>query len=246
MPCSYTVLDQGNLTSYFFFQAEDGIRDYKVTGVQTCALPIYPRQEIDQLPDLGGDRDLARDLEQLASLLGRQDPLAADVGPGLGRHVLHELLQLGGGHRGRRRRQEAAVEPLDARVRVFEVGGDLIAPREQIHAAHEQALALGHQVGGGGALREERADHEEPAEDERHHRRAADDDHALAGRDLAEPPDHWRMPPGGAVGPGRRGGVGAPAAPGTTGGTPGTPGPGAGAMIAGPVAAEPGGGVTAP
>src|SRR5256885_7401466 len=28
---------------FFFFQAEDGIRDYKVTGVQTCALPI-PRQ----------------------------------------------------------------------------------------------------------------------------------------------------------------------------------------------------------
>src|SRR5256885_6131755 len=26
----------------FFFQAEDGIRDYKVTGVQTCALPISP------------------------------------------------------------------------------------------------------------------------------------------------------------------------------------------------------------
>src|ERR1039457_4214705 len=28
----------------FFFQAEDGIRDYKVTGVQTCALPIYQRR----------------------------------------------------------------------------------------------------------------------------------------------------------------------------------------------------------
>src|SRR5256885_13232594 len=27
---------------FFFFQAEDGIRDYKVTGVQTCALPISP------------------------------------------------------------------------------------------------------------------------------------------------------------------------------------------------------------
>ena len=26
----------------FFFQAEDGIRDSPVTGVQTCALPIYP------------------------------------------------------------------------------------------------------------------------------------------------------------------------------------------------------------
>src|SRR5205085_3716913 len=27
-------------TLYFFFQAEDGIRDLTVTGVQTCALPI--------------------------------------------------------------------------------------------------------------------------------------------------------------------------------------------------------------
>src|SRR5205807_7284648 len=29
------------LLFFFFFQAEDGIRDYKVTGVQTCALPIF-------------------------------------------------------------------------------------------------------------------------------------------------------------------------------------------------------------
>src|SRR5256885_14091165 len=29
----------------FFFQAEDGIRDYKVTGVQTCALPICEEME---------------------------------------------------------------------------------------------------------------------------------------------------------------------------------------------------------
>src|SRR5688500_20298457 len=28
------------MSLFFFFQAEDGIRDYKVTGVQTCALPI--------------------------------------------------------------------------------------------------------------------------------------------------------------------------------------------------------------
>ena len=26
---------------FFFFQAEDGIRDADVTGVQTCALPIF-------------------------------------------------------------------------------------------------------------------------------------------------------------------------------------------------------------
>src|SRR5256886_13225381 len=30
-----------SFTSFFFFQAEDGIRDLTVTGVQTCALPIF-------------------------------------------------------------------------------------------------------------------------------------------------------------------------------------------------------------
>src|SRR5690606_40063897 len=34
---------------FFFFQAEDGIRDFHVTGVQTCALPIF---EIEGLPEL--------------------------------------------------------------------------------------------------------------------------------------------------------------------------------------------------
>src|SRR5690349_23152098 len=32
----------------FFFQAEDGIRDLYVTGVQTCALPISDRPELPQ------------------------------------------------------------------------------------------------------------------------------------------------------------------------------------------------------
>src|SRR5690606_1274582 len=43
---------------FFFFQAEDGIRDFHVTGVQTCALPILLsfrelpalRQALDELP----------------------------------------------------------------------------------------------------------------------------------------------------------------------------------------------------
>src|SRR5258708_18315095 len=33
---------------YFFFQAEDGIRDDLVTGVQTCALPIYRQTSINR------------------------------------------------------------------------------------------------------------------------------------------------------------------------------------------------------
>src|SRR6266496_6280616 len=31
---------------FFFFQAEDGIRDLYVTGVQTCALPIYGHRHL--------------------------------------------------------------------------------------------------------------------------------------------------------------------------------------------------------
>src|SRR5437763_16529460 len=33
----------------FFFQAEDGIRDTSVTGVQTCALPIYLRKQMHEI-----------------------------------------------------------------------------------------------------------------------------------------------------------------------------------------------------
>src|SRR5690606_41125042 len=33
---------------FFFFQAEDGIRDFHVTGVQTCALPISEQRQPEQ------------------------------------------------------------------------------------------------------------------------------------------------------------------------------------------------------
>src|SRR5690606_40370823 len=36
--------------SSFFFQAEDGIRDFHVTGVQTCALPICLSRKAGQRP----------------------------------------------------------------------------------------------------------------------------------------------------------------------------------------------------
>src|SRR2546430_11207890 len=35
----------GSLQEGFFYQAEDGIRDLTVTGVQTCALPIFVQDE---------------------------------------------------------------------------------------------------------------------------------------------------------------------------------------------------------
>src|SRR5256885_2880127 len=42
---SQSVLTMIGCGDFFFFQAEDGIRDYKVTGVQTCALPISQSAE---------------------------------------------------------------------------------------------------------------------------------------------------------------------------------------------------------
>src|SRR3712207_8058683 len=43
----------------FFFQAEDGIRDIGVTGVQTCALPILPPAP-EETPQGGMERLAAR------------------------------------------------------------------------------------------------------------------------------------------------------------------------------------------
>src|SRR5205823_9171822 len=50
---------------YFFFQAEDGIRDKLVTGVQTCALPIYNCSV--------RRRDLRRQQRPSARIIGKID-----------------------------------------------------------------------------------------------------------------------------------------------------------------------------
>src|SRR5256885_6369762 len=77
---------------FFFFQAEDGIRDYKVTGVQTCALPICRLQAVQArhahvhqhhvraLPAHRGDRLLPvpRLGHHLDPVLGLQDQAEAD------------------------------------------------------------------------------------------------------------------------------------------------------------------------
>src|SRR5256884_1623476 len=47
------------ISIFFFFQAEDGIRDVAVTGVQTCALPIYSQKSAK---DGGKNRALHKSL----------------------------------------------------------------------------------------------------------------------------------------------------------------------------------------
>src|SRR5256885_8204143 len=52
----------------FFFQAEDGIRDYKVTGVQTCALPIL--RGYLRVFEMHGDGLIAPRILQLVASIG--------------------------------------------------------------------------------------------------------------------------------------------------------------------------------
>src|SRR3712207_7894815 len=70
---------------FFFFQAEDGIRDIGVTGVQTCALPIFAHQiEKGGIVVDNGDARAALDHSPLASGCWpapkrRTTPLALDA-----------------------------------------------------------------------------------------------------------------------------------------------------------------------
>src|SRR5262249_56696018 len=66
---------------FFFFQAEDGIRDWSVTGVQTCALPISGDRAGER--DVGDRNTVEVRLELLVprrktSPLGRVDDQAVD------------------------------------------------------------------------------------------------------------------------------------------------------------------------
>src|SRR5688500_20181088 len=80
----------------FFFQAEDGIRDYKVTGVQTCALPISERLR----GDLGVVRELEQGLDAVeVRVLGLQHQI--------GRAACRERREMGGGAGSSKRRGES-------------------------------------------------------------------------------------------------------------------------------------------
>src|SRR2546430_11252061 len=71
---------------FFFFQAEDGIRDLTVTGVQTCALPIslHAGQIGSNVTSVQGDVSNAQDLDRLFAQFrgerGKLDILFANAG----------------------------------------------------------------------------------------------------------------------------------------------------------------------
>src|SRR3989454_8733629 len=64
---------------FFFFQAEDGIRDYKVTGVQTCALPICVERRSDLAGALEHLKPRERELLWLAYVEGSSHKEIAEI-----------------------------------------------------------------------------------------------------------------------------------------------------------------------
>src|SRR5437867_7628801 len=66
---------------FFFFQAEDGIRDRTVTGVQTCALPIC------RLRDAAGSLRAPVSVRRSSDTGARSDPAASRSRPTSARQV---------------------------------------------------------------------------------------------------------------------------------------------------------------
>src|SRR5919108_230356 len=60
------------MLSFFFFQAEDGIRDDLVTGVQTCALPI---SGLPAIAHTATTYAASRTIESASVALSRPEPL---------------------------------------------------------------------------------------------------------------------------------------------------------------------------
>src|SRR2546430_10683431 len=75
------------MVAFFFFQAEDGIRDLTVTGVQTCALPIFAGPRMRTFSPSCGEKYWESWRDQriaLSRLVSRTITLAREVNGGEG------------------------------------------------------------------------------------------------------------------------------------------------------------------
>src|SRR2546429_4793719 len=73
---------------FFFFQAEDGIRDVAVTGVQTCALPIY-RYHGHHVGDI--NREYYRSKQEEQEWKTKRDPIKNFAGWMIQQRVADEM-----------------------------------------------------------------------------------------------------------------------------------------------------------
>src|SRR5438552_15823979 len=112
---------------FFFFQAEDGIRDDLVTGVQTCALPISLTVDDHTSASgvarymLGREPVVTRDGAPLVDRKARRSYVtSAGAGPSIGKHILMAYLPPARANVG----DELAVEDMHERFPVTVVTTD--------------------------------------------------------------------------------------------------------------------------
>src|SRR6266700_6914201 len=127
---------------FFFFQAEDGIRDFHVTGVQTCALPILVQggmQVMQAMIEVSAETNLVTGLLTAGALTNQPGILALleDRFTASARRAEKQLAKLPAG---------AKFEPLKEKVRGLAKLANF-KPREesddserlqQVFRAHEQ------------------------------------------------------------------------------------------------------------
>src|SRR5438874_4997525 len=137
---------------FFFFQAEDGIRDLYVTGVQTCALPIYLLRRQRQSPRAIGlheRRPAGRERHALEGPRGGVREQARHLGRVEQRHLGHAIEERrrerseAGGAEGARRLEAVLDAALDAPYRLEpahpgDVGGLARPGRDGAGARHDQ------------------------------------------------------------------------------------------------------------
>src|SRR2546421_3738039 len=103
---------------FFFFQAEDGIRDLIVTGVQTCALPIYLRTDPGRKSGVGRHWNLgfwafpglARGVSRTVVVVRERDDRGGGPGHDTGRLFAFRRLAVQVGHRAGVARGQPAIE----------------------------------------------------------------------------------------------------------------------------------------
>src|SRR3712207_4496332 len=120
---------------FFFFQAEDGIRDIGVTGVQTCALPIYQtehyRKKKEVLKELEAQRRRISDLQERLYAENRQGLL-----------VVLQAMDTGGKD-GTIKHVFGGVKPQGCRVSSFNAPNPVEANHEFMWRYHKSAPARG-------------------------------------------------------------------------------------------------------
>src|SRR2546422_10104577 len=124
--------------SFFFFQAEDGIRDVAVTGVQTCALPIFieaqrirlRRSDRPQRQDGGPRRIVPPPIRHVESDAAHLDVIILAVGrTSWGEH-----------HAGDFHARQRALRPRPPHPPPRQYGGR-VAPRRPAHLKRERGAA---------------------------------------------------------------------------------------------------------